>query len=210
MPFIILGALIAGVLEVLVPQRLVAKLIPRSRVLAILIGGFLGLIFPMCECGIIPIMRRLLRKGMPLSTCTAYLLAGSIINVVVMMSTFVAFTGRDQERDSAGQYTYQMGSWWMMGLRMGLGYLVAGGTSITVEGQSGKHGNKRRTPRATPPADLGLKKNGDDDDLPAQRKTLIERLGTISETALHDFVDIMVFLIIGALIAAATRQVFSR
>src|SRR5215472_13048770 len=96
MPFIILGALIAGVLEVLVPQRLVAKIIPRSRVLAILIGGFLGLLFPMCECGIIPVMRRLLRKGVPLSSCTAYLLAGPIINVVVMGSTFTAFYGADQ------------------------------------------------------------------------------------------------------------------
>ena len=26
-------------------------------------GGLLGLVFPMCECGIIPIMRRLLREG---------------------------------------------------------------------------------------------------------------------------------------------------
>src|SRR6516165_11233295 len=95
MPFIILGALIAGVLEVLVPQRLVAKLIPRSRVAAILIGGLLGLLFPMCECGIIPVMRRMLRKGVPLSSCVCYMLAGPIINVVVMLSTYVAFSGTD-------------------------------------------------------------------------------------------------------------------
>src|SRR5205823_3264600 len=67
MPFIVLGALVAGLLEELVPQRFVARIVPRSRILAIAIGGLLGLLFPMCECGIIPVMRRLLRKGVPLS-----------------------------------------------------------------------------------------------------------------------------------------------
>ena len=84
LPFIVLGAIISGILEELVPQRIIAKLVPRNRLLAIAMGGLLGLVFPMCECGIIPIMRRLLRKGVPLSCCTCYLLAGPIINVVVM------------------------------------------------------------------------------------------------------------------------------
>jgi len=93
MPFIVLGVILSGLLEEFVPQKLVARIIPRSRVLAIAIGGLLGLLFPMCECGIIPIMRRLLRKGVPLSCCTCYMLAGPIINVVVMISTFAAFSG---------------------------------------------------------------------------------------------------------------------
>src|SRR5205807_5824141 len=92
MPFIVLGVVIAGLLEEYVPQKLVARIIPRSRVLAIAIGGLLGLLFPMCECGIIPVMRRLLRKGVPLSCCVCYMLAGPIINVVVMISTFAAFS----------------------------------------------------------------------------------------------------------------------
>src|SRR5438093_13024123 len=102
LPFIVLGAVIAGLLEELVPQRLVARIMPRSRFLAILIGGLLGLLFPMCECGIIPVMRRLLRKGLPVSCCTAYLLAGPIINVVVMLSTYVAFEGKEGTTVPAG------------------------------------------------------------------------------------------------------------
>ena len=61
LPFIILGAVIAGFLEELVPQRLLANLLPKSRILAVALGGLLGLVFPMCECGIVPVMRRLLR-----------------------------------------------------------------------------------------------------------------------------------------------------
>src|SRR5437764_450349 len=132
MPFIVLGAVIAGIVEELIPQQLLARFIPRSRPLAIALGGLLGLIFPMCECGIIVVMRRLLRKGLPLSCCVSYILAGPIINPVVIMSTFVAFRSMELATDSSGQLLHQMGSWWMVGLRCGLGWLVAVGTALIV------------------------------------------------------------------------------
>src|SRR5436190_4310070 len=70
MPFIVLGAVIAGILEEVVPQQLIARIVPKNKYLAIGMSALLGLIFPMCECGIVPVMRRLLRKGLPLSCCT--------------------------------------------------------------------------------------------------------------------------------------------
>src|SRR5260370_18408051 len=75
----------------MVPQQFMDKFVPKNRVFAISMGALLGLIFPMCECGIVPVMRRLLRKGLPLSTCIAYMLAGPLINVVVILTTSVAF-----------------------------------------------------------------------------------------------------------------------
>jgi uncharacterized membrane protein YraQ (UPF0718 family) len=207
MPFIVLGAVIAGILEVLVPQRLVAKVIPRSRVLAIAIGGLLGVLFPMCECGIIPVMRRLLRKGVPLSCCVAYLLAGPIINVVVMLSTWAAFSGMEQTSTyGGGRYGLQLGGTAMMSLRMALGYLVAFGTSLIVEWQYRKHGSRLLAPLAVADTDKGAE---DDDSLEGPRKSWAQRLGSISETALHDFVDITVFLILGALLAALSRQLLN-
>jgi uncharacterized membrane protein YraQ (UPF0718 family) len=205
MPFIVLGAVIAGILEELVPQQWIAKIIPRSRVLAIAIGGFLGLLFPMCECGIIPVMRRLLRKGVPLSCCVCYMLAGPIINVVVMISTYVAFSGMENLTDSSGQLTYQFGGLGMMSLRMILGFLVAFGTSLIVEWQHRKHGNNLIAAGALPDikaAESGMTDNGEE----VKRGTFFQRLGNISETALHDFVDITVYLILGALLAALSRM----
>jgi uncharacterized membrane protein YraQ (UPF0718 family) len=220
-PFIVLGAIIAGLLEELVPQKLITRIMPRSRFLAILIGGLLGLLFPMCECGIIPVMRRLLRKGLPVSCCTAYLLAGPIINVVVMLSTYMAFEGKEGTPVPAGMAP-QMGGWWMMGLRMGLGYLVAVGTSLIVDWQYRKHGNKLLTPLAAPPVVAPAEQDEmarrvvrpgvtlvDADDL-APRRSIGERVTNIVQTSLHDFVDIMVFLILGALIASLTRQLISQ
>ena len=75
------------------PEKLeaITRFLPNKVVPAVLIGGALGLLFPMCECGIVVVMRRLLRKGLPLSCCIAYMLAGPIVNVIVILSTWVAF-----------------------------------------------------------------------------------------------------------------------
>jgi uncharacterized membrane protein YraQ (UPF0718 family) len=204
MPFIVLGAVIAGILEEFVPQRFVTRIMPRGRIWAILLGGLLGLPFPMCECGIIPIMRRLLRKGVPLSACTAYLLAGPIINVVVMGSTFAAFLGQEDKSTPAVR---QLGSWGMTGMRLGLGYLVAIGTSLVVEWQHRRYGNTLLMPLAMPPAQP--LKDEEDAGANGKKKGWTQRLGNVSETALHDFVDIMVFLIIGAFISALAGLMFS-
>ena len=47
-----------------------------------------------------------------------------------MLSTWVAFYGQENVKNPAtGQFDHQMGSWVMMGLRVGVGYLVAVGTA---------------------------------------------------------------------------------
>lgn len=197
-PFIVLGAVIAGVVEEMIPQQLLARFIPRNRPLAIGLGAFLGLIFPMCECGIIVVMRRLLRKGLPLSCCVSYILAGPIINPVVLMSTFVAFRGMENATDTSGHLLHQMGSWWMVSLRAGLGWLVAVGTSLIVEWQWRHYGTELLVP-------LGAASKDDDAVTSGPRGSIFKRLANISATALHDFIDISVFLTLGALIAAAVR-----
>lgn len=207
LPFIVLGAIISGILEELVPQRIVARLIPRNRLLAIAMGGFLGLLFPMCECGIIPIMRRLLRKGVPLSCCTCYLLAGPIINVVVMGSTFVAFRGMESMSASTGSKLRQLGGTEMVILRCTMGYIVAFLASVVVDFQFRKHGYaKLLAPYAIPPVGA----NADTDDVQSGSKDpWAARIGRICDAALHDFIDIMVFLILGAVLAAGVRQILT-
>jgi uncharacterized protein len=192
LPFIVLGVVLAGILEEFVPQQAIAKVIPRNRLLAIGLGGLLGIIFPMCECGIIVVMKRLLRKGLPLSVCVSYVLSGPIINVVVISSTYVAFTNNSI-------YGSALNVVW---LRCGLGYLVSVITSLVVEWQFRRHGNKLLHPSLT----KGLRDpDAEDDNGDNAPRSWWQRLNNISETALHDFVDIMVFLILGAGLAAFGR-----
>ncbi|MBX9624396.1 MAG: permease [Gemmataceae bacterium] len=208
MPFIVLGAVVAGVLEEFLPQQAITRFLPKAVVPSVMVGALLGLVFPMCECGILVVMRRLLRKGLPLSCCVAYMLAGPILNPVVLFSTWVAF--RDHGIGPE-----------MVGLRAGLGFVVAVVTGLVVQRLWVKHGTALLTPTAVPPAlqdppkggvSLAMadeveaadrKEHGHVD--PRPRKSVFARLGNISATALHDFVDITVFLILGAVLAALAR-----
>jgi uncharacterized membrane protein YraQ (UPF0718 family) len=199
LPFIVLGSVIAGMLEELLPQRVLASILPRNPYVAICLGGLLGLIFPMCECGIIPIMRRLLRKGLPLSCCIAYVLGGPIVNVVVLLSTVAAFSGMENVFE-AGKPSYQMGALWMTLFRGGLGYITAVITAFAVERLHRKHGDSLLTPMARPG------KVVEEEEENSGRRPWSTRLGNITETALHDFVDITVFLILGAVLAATVRM----
>jgi uncharacterized protein len=203
-PFVVLGAIIAGILEEVVPQQAIAKLIPKNRLLAVAIGAVLGLVFPMCECGIVPVMRRLLRKGLPLGTCVAYMLAGPIINVIVISSTAVAFG------------PHGIGTQMVL-LRVGLGFIVAVVTASIVQRQYSKYGNSLLTPLAAPQsakANVSLEELDQAQVHPSEmrageKRPFFQRLSNISETALHDFIDIMVFLTLGACIAALAKGYFT-
>lgn len=93
MPFIVLGAIVSGMLEELLPQQFFNRWLPKNRVLAILGSSLLGFVLPMCECGIVPVMRRLLAKGVPVSCAVTYMLSAPVINPIVLSSTALAFWG---------------------------------------------------------------------------------------------------------------------
>lgn len=202
MPFIVLGAVVAGVLEEFLPQQLLTRVLPKSVLPAVMIGGVLGLVFPMCECGIVVVMRRLLRKGLPLSSCVAYMLAGPIVNPVVLFSTWVAFTGFKIAPE-------------MVAMRAGMGFFVAVVTGLVVQVQWRRHGKNLLTAVAAPPpttVDEAERHGQNPDEIPGRpvpKKAFWHRLGNISATALHDFVDITVFLILGAVLAALAKQYIS-
>jgi len=111
LPFVVVGAILSGLLECCVSSETVARLFPKNRVLGIGLSACMGLLFPMCECGIVPIVRRLVLKGVPVSCAVTYLLASPVINPLVILSTWVAFRGK--------------GALVVTGLRVGLAYLVA-------------------------------------------------------------------------------------
>jgi uncharacterized membrane protein YraQ (UPF0718 family) len=91
LPFLLLGTLASGLVEEFVSREALSHLAPRSRLGNVLLGALMGLAFPVCECGVVPLTRRLFRKGLPLPVGVAFLLAAPVINPVVIASTFAAF-----------------------------------------------------------------------------------------------------------------------
>ena len=72
-------------------RRVAGALCPRRALPAALVGASLGLIFPICECGTVPLARRLFRKGLPLPAGISFLLAAPVLNPIVILSTATAF-----------------------------------------------------------------------------------------------------------------------
>ncbi len=90
-PFVLLGCIISGALQVFLTPERVRKILPNNKFLAILVGSFLGFLFPSCECGIVPIVTQFIRKGVPEHTAFAFMVTAPIINPIVLFSTYIAF-----------------------------------------------------------------------------------------------------------------------
>lgn len=94
MPFLLLGVIFSSVLLLFVDEQKLLTLIPRNALLAALAGGLIGFLFPVCECGNIPVARRLMMKGAPTALAIGFLLAAPTVNPIVFWATWIAF--RDQ------------------------------------------------------------------------------------------------------------------
>ena len=90
-PYIMVGTLLSGLIDAFLPAKLLERVLPKNKVLGTLGAGFLGLIFPVCECAVVPVVRRLVQKGLPISCAMTYLLSAPIINPIVIASTLTAF-----------------------------------------------------------------------------------------------------------------------
>lgn len=94
MPFLLLGvSLSSGLLFFIGEKQLIAKL-PKNPLLGSLVGSCIGFLFPVCECGNVPVARRLLLSKVPPSVAISFLLAAPTINPIVIWSTWIAFGDR--------------------------------------------------------------------------------------------------------------------
>ncbi|TDF88358.1 permease [Paenibacillus piri] len=96
LPFILIGVVLSALVEVFVSEQTIKRMIPANPVLAILVVSLLGIIFPVCECGMVPAVRRFIQKGMKLHAAITFLVVGPILNPIVFWSTFIAFRNKPE------------------------------------------------------------------------------------------------------------------
>jgi uncharacterized membrane protein YraQ (UPF0718 family) len=94
MPFLLLGVLLSSLLVMFVDEDKLIKFMPKQPILGALVGSMLGFLFPVCECGNVPVARRLISQGIPASVAVGFLLSAPTINPIVIWATWTAF--RDQ------------------------------------------------------------------------------------------------------------------
>ena len=91
-PFILLGVILSAILAQFVSEKAILKFFPKGRFAGIFVASIIGGIFPVCECGNVPVARRLIKKGVHPATALTFLLAAPVMNPVVIFATWVAFS----------------------------------------------------------------------------------------------------------------------
>jgi uncharacterized protein len=191
-PFLLLGTLASGFVEVFVDREEMARWIPRNPLLGALAGSSIGMFFPVCECGVVPFTRRLIYKGVPVSVGISTLLAAPVINPIVIASTLAAF--------GPG-----MIFWGRMGLSLAIAVLVGLVFSLSANPRS----MLRREDAFPAPALIDIDPTGDPKPPAPPKPPLKQRLTQVFMVAADEFFEMGRYLIIGALLASL-MQTFVR
>ncbi len=93
-PFLVLGVVVSGLIAAFVSPDRLARWLPRRPAVAVLAAGIGGAALPGCECGSVPVGRRLFGEtGATGAAALTFMLAAPAINPVVLVATAVAFPG---------------------------------------------------------------------------------------------------------------------
>jgi uncharacterized membrane protein YraQ (UPF0718 family) len=92
-PFILLGVFVSALIQTYVSEETIQRFIPKNAMVALIPAALLAVVFPICECAIVPVVRRLIKKGMPLHVGVVLLVGAPVLNPIVFASTYYAFQG---------------------------------------------------------------------------------------------------------------------
>ena len=181
-PFLLIGSVVSGLIEEFVDKDSLARFVPRRAIPAAFVGALLGFAFPVCECGVVPVTRRLYQKGMPVSVGIAFLLAAPVVNPVVLISTYVAFGWGPI---LWGRFAFSV----LIAFVVGLLFSLARPQDILL-------------PTTTTPAHDHHHDHGH-----ARATSLVDRLWNALAIGGDDLLDMARYLIVGSMIAAAMQTI---
>jgi len=176
LPFVLIGVLIAGCIQIFVTEDHIQRWIPKNKFMAVIMSCIIGALFPACECGIVPIVRRLIGKGVPIHAAIGFMLTGPLINPVVIASTYMAFGNNVK----------------IAGLRMGLGFITALLVAFAISRLF--KGNQLKAPIRSGSSLTNKKQH-----------SFMNRFWSMLTHSIDEFFDMGKYLIIGAFIAAAVQ-----
>jgi uncharacterized membrane protein YraQ (UPF0718 family) len=176
-PFLLVGALLSGIIDEFLPSRVMVRLLPRNAFVGNCLSAAMGLVFPMCECAVVPVIRRLIGKGLPVSNAIAYMLGSPIVNPIVILSTFAAFRGQN-----AAEFT---------ALRVVVGYLVALIAALAVHNIPSKAILRKE-----------FVSKGSAEERATHPSRFSFRISSALQTTVSDFLDVMVFFVLGVALSA--------
>lgn len=204
LPFMVIAAFASAILEVFVSKDAIARLVPRNGLLGVLLAPLVGLVVPMCECGIVPVARRMMQKGVPASAAVTFMLANPILNPLSIYSTYLAFPGSPTM------------VWW----RIGLAYVVAVAIGLVMHKGLGwtnaeqiLHESFTVPVAATAEGAADCECGHDHDHAHGHHRhevPLGQKIRACLDHAASEFFDVSKYFIVGSLLAAISQALISR
>jgi uncharacterized protein len=188
-----LGVTVSALVHVFVSEDTLLRLVPKNPILSLIPALCMGMLMPVCECGNVAVARRFLAKGVPISTCIAFLLASPILNPVALFATATAFR-------------FQPDVVWLRG---GLAFIVAASVGLLI----GQFGDGESLLAPAIQADRAHRHDhhhhGHDHDHD-HGTTFIAKLQSATSQTGTEFLGMMQVLLIGATVASATQVLVPR
>ena len=181
LPFVLVGVFASAFVQHHLTGQMVLRWMPRRPLAAVVLSSLFGFVVPVCDCGVIPLARRLTAKGVPVYAAISFLIAAPVLNPVVLLSTAFAFQG------NPGVVALRLGMTWSVAVVVGL---VA--RALLPAARSGL-------------PSLTTSLNGDKHDSPRR----LSALGLVHHASAEYF-DVIFFIILGAVFTAATQTFVPR
>lgn len=184
-PFLLLGAALSAMVNQWVPVERWLGWVPRHPGLAAVCGALAGFLIPTCECAAVPLVRRLVMRGLPASAALGYLFGSPGVNPVALVSTWIAYQG--------------YGSWLVTGLRAGGGFFLAVGLAwlLTAKGSRFAVRGELLLP--------GARQGEMDGPIPAQPAVPGSGMARWVLAMWNDFWVVLVYYTLGCLLAAGLQ-----
>lgn len=92
-PFILLGSFVSAIIQICISKDTFIKIFPKNIFFSCIVAAFSGVLFPICDCGTIPVVKSLIKKKVPIAAAITFMLSAPIVNPIAIFSTFYAFHG---------------------------------------------------------------------------------------------------------------------
>ncbi len=203
LPFLLIGVGIASLARWLAPGGTWMQKLPRHPLLGPLTGAALGFALPACECGNVPVARRLLAGGAPLGTALGFLFAAPVLNPIVLASTWAAFPNQA----------------WLLAARPGgallLSLLLASVLRLLPETDLLEPALLEERRLSQPLSEVGLLERRTGLVGPAMARPLPEQtprppLQDVLHHGSREFLDLAILLVLGCAIAATVQTLLPR
>ncbi|AGF56094.1 hypothetical protein B0P06_005647 [Clostridium saccharoperbutylacetonicum] len=93
LPFILVGSFVSAIIQIYISKDTFIKIFPKNIFLSCILAAFAGLLFPICDCGTIPVVKGFMKKKIPIGAGITFMLAAPIVNPIAIISTMYAFQG---------------------------------------------------------------------------------------------------------------------